>query len=506
MVPIPSLPVKPDILSRLPVKDVTINGADVTGQNFSCLITFSVSGTVTSGGVGLSGVAVNLTGAATQSTTTDSNGYYSFSGLFNGAYTITPSKAGYTFTPPSKDVTISGADITGQNFAATFSVSGTVTSGGAPFPGVDVSLKGAATQSTTTDGNGNYSFSGLLNGGPYTITPSKAGYTFTPPSIDVFISGADVTGQNFTAPLGAAILGGPSGPITTSTPSYKWNAVPGSTWYYLWVNDSTGNKITKWYSKEQAGCPGGTEICTVSPGIVLAPGSYTWWIQTWAESGYGPWSKDKTFTTVPPDKATLVSPPEPIPTSTPSYKWNAVPGSTWYYLYVNDSTGNKITKWYSKEQAGCPGVSENETCTASPGTVLAPGSGIWWVQTYGENGYGPWSDGMSFTVPPGKAALISPKETISGNTPPYSWHAVPGSTSYYLYVNDSTGNKIKKWYSKEQAGCPGGTETEICTASPGTVLAPGSGIWWVQTWAENGYGPWSDGTNFTVSVASGFNQ
>ena len=106
-------------------------------------------------------------------------------------------------------------------------------------------------------------------------------------------------------------------------------------------------------------------------------------------------------------------------------------------------------------------VARRGTCTASPGTILAPGSGIWWVQTYGSNGYGPWSDGMSFTVPPGKAALISPKETISGSTPPYSWHAVPGSTSYYLYVNDSTGNKISKWYSKEQAGCPGGTGTDL---------------------------------------------
>jgi len=115
---------------------------------------------------------------------------------------------------------------------------------------------------------------------------------------------------------------------------------------------------------------------------------------------------------------------------------------------------------------------------------------------------------MSFTVPPGKAALISPKETISGNTPPYTWNAVPGSTWYYLWVNDSTGNKISsisKWYTRDLAGCPGLTENEICTVA-GTVLAPGSYTWWVQTWAENGDGPWSDGTNFTVSVASGFNQ
>jgi hypothetical protein len=91
---------------------------------------------------------------------------------------------------------------------------------------------------------------------------------------------------------------------------------------------------------------------------------------------------------------------------------------------------------------------------------------------------------------------LSPSGAIGTNTPQFSWNAVPGSTSYYLYVNDSTGNKIHTWYSKEQAGCAGGTGT--CTVSPGTVLAPGSGMWWVQTYASNGYGPWSDGIAFSV--------
>ena len=205
-----------------------VSGANVTKNFTADLITYSISGTVTSGGVGLSGVAVSLTGAATQSTTTDGSGNYSFSGLLNGAYTITPSKTGYTFTPPSINVNVNGADVTGQDFAATYSISGTVTSGGSAFSGVTVNLTGAATQSATTDGNGNYSFSGLLNGA-YTITPSKTGYTFTPPSINVNVNGADVTGQNFAAPLGTATLVSPSGTISGNTPAYTWNAVPGST-------------------------------------------------------------------------------------------------------------------------------------------------------------------------------------------------------------------------------------------------------------------------------------
>ena len=81
--------------------------------------TFLISGTVTSSGSGLSGVSMALTGTSTGSTTTDVSGNYSFTGLSNGSYTVTPGKTGYTFAPTSIDVIISGADQTGKNFTAT---------------------------------------------------------------------------------------------------------------------------------------------------------------------------------------------------------------------------------------------------------------------------------------------------------------------------------------------------------------------------------------------------
>ena len=477
-----------------------INGANVSGKDFTAtLITYSISGKVSIDGAGLSGVSVNLTGGVTKSTTTDGNGNYSFSGLLDGAYTVTPSKSGYTMAPQSRSVSVSGADVAGQDFIAalpTYSISGRVTTVGYAFPGVTVSLTGGATKSTTTDGNGNYSFTGISDGA-YIITPSKIGYSFTPSSINVNVSGADVVGQDFTAPLGAATLLSPSGTISTSTPAYSWNAVPGSTWYYLYVNDSTGTRITTWYSASQAGCAGGTGTCSIEPGTVLAPGSATWWVQSYGASGNGPWSNSMSFT-VPPGQATLISPSGTISTSTPAYSWNAVPGSTWYYLYVNDSKGTRITSWYSASQAGCAGGTG--TCTVSPGTVLATGSGVWWVQTYGSNGYGPCSNSKAFTVPvppsPGKVTLVSPSGVISTTTPLYTWNADPNSTWYLLYVNDSTGNKISNWYSASQAGCSGGTGT--CSIEPGTVLAPGSATWWIQSYGAAGNGPWSNGMTFTV--------
>ena len=85
---------------------------------------YAIAGKVTlaSTGAALSGVTVSTGGAS--STTTGSDGTYTSSGLANGSYTVTPTLSGYTFTPTTKSVTVSGADQAGVDFAATKGGSG----------------------------------------------------------------------------------------------------------------------------------------------------------------------------------------------------------------------------------------------------------------------------------------------------------------------------------------------------------------------------------------------
>jgi hypothetical protein len=87
-----------------------------SGGSGSTPITFSISGTV-SGDVAAN-VTINLASGVNNSTTTASDGTYSFTGLGNGTYTVTPVLKGYIFTPTNQLVTISGANITGQNFTS----------------------------------------------------------------------------------------------------------------------------------------------------------------------------------------------------------------------------------------------------------------------------------------------------------------------------------------------------------------------------------------------------
>jgi hypothetical protein len=176
-------------------------------------ITYSISGTITPG-ASASGATITLSGAASATTTADSAGNYSFNGLANGNYTVTPTKSGFTFSPASAPVTINNANVPGVNFTAaptTFSISGTI-SPAAGGSGTTVTLSGAASASTTADTSGNFSFSGLANGN-YTVTPSKGGFSFTPAQRSVTVSGANVTGVSFTA----SALGGQT-LFTTQTP------------------------------------------------------------------------------------------------------------------------------------------------------------------------------------------------------------------------------------------------------------------------------------------------
>ena len=182
--------------------NVTVNGANInTGMSFTATaLTFNLSGAISPAAAG-SGAKVTLSGAATTTATADGAGNYTFPGLANGTYAVTPSRTGYTFNPSTQTATVTGANVTGVNFTAqtspTFSISGTITptTGGSA---ATVTLSGAAPATAITDGAGNYMFTGLGNG-TYTVTPTNVGFAFAPATQSVTVSSANVSGVNFTA-------------------------------------------------------------------------------------------------------------------------------------------------------------------------------------------------------------------------------------------------------------------------------------------------------------------
>jgi hypothetical protein len=79
--------------------------------------TFAISGTISPASAG-SGSSLTLSGPATANATADTSGNYSFTGLVNGTYVVTPAHSGFSFSPTLQTVTLNGANATSINFAA----------------------------------------------------------------------------------------------------------------------------------------------------------------------------------------------------------------------------------------------------------------------------------------------------------------------------------------------------------------------------------------------------
>jgi hypothetical protein len=88
----------------------------------------------------------------------------------------------------------------------------------------------------------------------------------------------------------AASRGIASGELAGSRLTFSWGAVPTATWYRLWINDGTGNKLDAWYPAAQVGCDT-RPLCSVGLTVTLQPGDVTWWVQTYSPFGFGPWSE-----------------------------------------------------------------------------------------------------------------------------------------------------------------------------------------------------------------------
>jgi hypothetical protein len=187
-----------------PENPITLqSGQDISNEDFGNMQDATISGhkfndtdgnpQTTGDDVPLSGWVIDLSnGETTQTATTDSNGFYQFTGLGAGTYTLTEElQTGWMQTfGPTSPVTIQSADnLTNQDFGNVklVTISGTKFEnhdgdggralGDEGLPGWVITLDGTTT--ATTDANGNYSFTGV---GPGTHTVDEvlqSGWTQT---------------------------------------------------------------------------------------------------------------------------------------------------------------------------------------------------------------------------------------------------------------------------------------------------------------------------------------
>ncbi|HFD13094.1 MAG TPA: hypothetical protein ENJ32_11605, partial [Crenotrichaceae bacterium] len=207
------------------------------------------------------------------------------------------------------------------------------------------------------------------------------------------------TKTSFPAP-GIPVQLTPSGTIDTNTPTFNWLSVPGFTRYAIYAVDSTGEvKVNN-----IAECT--TETCSYSKAnAVFADGSATWEIRTEASDGTnGEWSDildftvDTSTTHQVTGAPTALSPSGTINTNQPTFTWTAVTGSHQYAVYAKDANGAlKVWNVVGADRAGCG--SGSGTCSYTHSTaIFAEGSGSFWKVMTTDDGYGPDSNILEFTV------------------------------------------------------------------------------------------------------------
>ena len=173
-------------------------------QNFDAAeINYTISGIVTDG---VSPIPSASLSGFPNTTQTDSYGVYAAVVPPGWTGTVTPQKTAYVFSPTSIPYVNVTSNQSNQDYVGTiitYTISGHVqTSGGAPIPGVVMSgLPG----NPVTDGSGNYS-GAVSFGWSGTVTPTLAGYTFTPPLMSYTNVTSNQTGQNYVGTAGPAIL------------------------------------------------------------------------------------------------------------------------------------------------------------------------------------------------------------------------------------------------------------------------------------------------------------
>ncbi len=289
----------------------------------------------------------------------------------------------------------------------------------------------------------------------------------------------------------------PAGTVTTTSPTFSWNAASNANSYVVRVTDASSAIYSRTITATAAGCPSAPGTCQANFSNSLVTGAGSWTVQAF-NTDYnltGSVSNSLAFTisTGSSASALLVSPLSgTLSTNTPSFVWNAVAGTTSYYLsVVNYSTG---AMYYSANltpaAAGC--AAGTGTCTVSPGVTLPTGVAKWSVLASPSN----ISGEAKITVPApalSTPVTISPTGTTSGVTPSFSWNAVQGATSYRLRVIDATkATVIDQTLTSTAVSCASGTGT--CSVSPGVTLALGSGYWTVMA---------LNTTNNTQSAESG---
>ncbi len=276
----------------------------------------------------------------------------------------------------------------------------------------------------------------------------------------------------------------PIGSTFDLTPVLKWSAVPGTSRYDVWVNQTLPTVKNQVY-RNQLVSSTSVELFTS-----LGLGKFTWWVRAYdADGNVGDWSQPATFTI---DRPAITSPARATLDTTPTFTWTNL-GAPRYELWVDQVGGTKRIIYQ-------PALTTN---TFTPTTPLPNGSYDVWVRAIGTDGEaGAWSMRyrfqMDYRVGP---VTVSPVGVTTDTTPTFTWNAIDGAVSYNLWVDNLTTGVMRTIY----VNVPHVNGVAQITYTPPSPMRASDYRWWVQAVAANGDTTgWSIQKDFLIPIPTLF--
>ncbi|GAB4517890.1 MAG: hypothetical protein OHK0046_24950 [Anaerolineae bacterium] len=196
-------------------------------------------------------------------------------------------------------------------------------------------------------------------------------------------------------PIGLGVSLAPLHPVLTLHDD------PGMAWVHLYLETDTGQQVYHGWVEKQ--CTDG--LCTVTPDVYPANGSYRLYVQTWGPAGYSAgsandWTGPITFSLGYAPPATAENLAVQISERQPIFTWDAVTHATWYEVWVGtaDFQTTHYQSWFAAKALTCGAV-----CTLRLTEFLpAETDLVWYVRSWGPGGLSAggeqgWAAGPIFT-------------------------------------------------------------------------------------------------------------
>ncbi len=264
----------------------------------------------------------------------------------------------------------------------------------------------------------------------------------------------------------------PSGPLTTSMPTFSWAGITGASSFELYVYDQTTGRV----ALDLPNLSGTSKTLSTVQALTIGD-TFTWWIGAVEGQNSPAWSSGLNFS-IP---ITPIGPSGLILTNQPTYAWNDVTGAGSYDLYIYDQTAGKVV-------INSGGISSSASTTQAQSLTIGH-TYTWWIGAV-QGQHVAWSAGLTFTV---LVTAIGPSGPLATALPTFSWNTVTGAGSYELYIYDQTAGKVAQ-------DLPVSNTPYTLTQAQALTIGH-SYTWWIGAVVGQST-TWSSGLNISIPMTT----